>query len=48
MKTAKKLRDVYSKAGVKPDEFIADTEKDVTIGQDFVAENLPVPRVMAV
>ena len=45
VKTAKKLRDVYSKAGVKPDEFIADTEKDVTIGQDFVAENLPVPRV---
>ena len=45
VKTAKKLRDVYSKAGVKPDEFIADTEKDVTIGQDFIAENLPVPRV---
>lgn len=45
VKTAKKLRDVYAKAGVKPDEFIADTEKDVTIGQDFVAENLPVPRV---
>ena len=44
VKTAKKLRDVYSKAGVKPDEFIADTEKDVTIGQDFVAENIPVPR----
>ena len=45
VKTAKKLRDVYSKAGVKPDEFIADTERDVTIGQDFVAENLEVPRV---
>jgi len=44
VKTAKKLRDVYAKAGVKPDEFIADTEKDVTIGQDFVAENIPVPR----
>src|SRR5574343_598273 len=45
VKTAKKLRDVYAKAGVKPNEFIADTEKDVTIGQDFIAENLPVPRV---
>ena len=45
VKTAKKMRDVYAKAGVKPDEFIADTERDVTIGQDFVAENLPVPRV---
>src|SRR5574343_351859 len=44
VKTAKKLRDVYSKAGVKPDEFIADTENDVTIGQDFVAENISVPR----
>jgi hypothetical protein len=44
VKTAKKMRDVYSKAGVKPDEFIADTERDVTIGQDFVAENLEVPR----
>jgi hypothetical protein len=31
-------------AGVKPDEFIADMERDVTIGQDFVAENLEVPR----
>src|SRR5574343_2000869 len=44
VETAKKLRDVYSKAGVKPEEFIADTEKDVTIGQDFIAENLPVAR----
>jgi hypothetical protein len=44
VKTAKKMREVYSKAGVKPDEFIADTERDVTIGQDFVAENLEVPR----
>jgi hypothetical protein len=44
VKTAKKMRDVYAKAGVKPDEFIADAERDVTIGQDFVAENLEVPR----
>ncbi len=44
VKTAKKMREVYSKAGVKPDEFIADAERDVTIGQDFVAENLEVPR----
>src|SRR5574343_764862 len=44
VKTAKKLRDVYSKAGVKPDECIADTENDVTIGQDFVAKNIPGPR----
>jgi hypothetical protein len=48
VKTAKKMREVYSKAGVKPDEFIADTERDVTIGQDFVAENLEVPRAYGV
>lgn len=45
VKTAGKIRDVYNRAGVKPDDMIADMEQDVTIGQDFVAENLPVPRV---
>ena len=45
VKTAGKIRDVYNRAGVKPDDMIADMEQDVTIGQDFVAENIEIPRV---
>lgn len=44
VKTAGKIRDVYNRAGVKPDDMIADMEQDVTIGQDFVAENIEIPR----
>ena len=44
VKTAGKIRDVYNRAGVKPDDMVADMEQDVTIGQDFVAENIEIPR----
>lgn len=44
VKLASKARDVYAKAGVKPDELVNDLQKDVTIQQDLLAENIPVPR----
>jgi hypothetical protein len=45
VKTAGKIRDIYTKTGVKPDDLVADMERDVTVGQDLHAENIETPRV---
>ena len=44
VKMAAKARDIYTQTGVKPDDLVSDMEKDVTIGQDLLAENLAAPR----
>lgn len=43
-KMAKKLRTVYSKTGVTPEQFAQDAMKDPTIKQDFASENLEIPK----
>jgi len=44
VKAAGKVREIYAKTGVKPDDLVADMEKDVTIGQDMLSENVAIPR----
>jgi len=44
VKAAGKVREIYAKTGVKPDDLVADMERDVTIGQDMLSENVAIPR----
>ncbi|SOD41311.1 LPD38 domain-containing protein [Nitrosovibrio sp. Nv4] len=47
MKMSAKLRDVYRETGRKPDEVLADVQKDPTVAQDLAATNVAVPRSYA-
>lgn len=41
---AKKLRNIYSETGVRPEQLASDAEKDPTILQDLHSDNIDVPR----
>ena len=43
MNGAAKLRKIYGETGVKPDDLVADMEKDPTILQDVLADNVEIP-----
>lgn len=43
-KVATKLRNIYAKTGVKPDELAADIEKDPTILHDLASDNVEIPK----
>jgi hypothetical protein len=42
--TAGKLRNVYSKTGVRPADIAADIRNDPTIAQDLLSDNVEIPR----
>jgi hypothetical protein len=44
MKGAAKLRKIYAETGVKPADLVSDMEKDPTILQDVLAENVETPK----
>jgi len=43
-KVAKKLRTIYAKTGVTPEQFAQDAMKDPTIKQDLASENMEIPK----
>lgn len=39
-----RLREIYARTGVRPDHLAQDLTRDVTIQQDLLSENIPVPK----
>ncbi len=40
---AKKMRDIYSKTGVRPEQVVEHAERDATVKQDLLSENKEIP-----
>lgn len=44
--TTKKMREVYAKTGVKPTELLDLVERDATVLQDVLSDNISVPKTL--
>lgn len=44
--TTRKMRDVYAKTGVKPAEILEMAERDATVLQDVLSDNISIPKTL--